>query len=202
MKEKEKIISFSKNIFLKEGFYKITMDELASGLRISKKTIYKYFPSKNKLIDTVVNNFQKKTKKQLNKIIEEQNNSIQKIKALTNFMVSLSFEVSPKILYDLQIHRPDLWNKIDKFRTTVIENVWEKIINSGKKEKYIINKPNDIIIALIIASVRGVVNPEFLLTHNYSIKEAYEITFEIIITGILTEKGKKLYYKSIAELKK
>lgn len=202
MKDKEKIILFSKETFLKNGFYKITMDEIAAGLRISKKTIYKYFPSKSKLLDAVVRAFQISIKKRLNKIISEQDNSILKIKVLANFLASLSFEISSKIMYDLQTHRPDLWKKIDNFRSTVIEEVWENIINSGKKEKCIINKPNDIIMTIILASIRDVINPTFLITHNYSMKEAFEITFEIIISGILTDKGKKLYYKSILESKK
>lgn len=202
MKDKDKIVVYSKDTFLKNGFYKITMDEIASGLRISKKTIYKYFPSKNKLLDAVVRTFQISIKKRLNKIIDEQDNSILKIKSLANFMANLSFEVSQKIMYDLQTHRPDLWKKIDKFRTNIIEEVWENIINSGKKEQCIVDKPNDIIMTIILASIRDVINPTFLITHNYSMKEAFEITFEIIISGILTEKGKNLYYKSILESKK
>ena len=51
MKEKEKIANYSKDVFFKSGFYKITMDEIAQGLRMSKKTIYKYFPSKKILFE-------------------------------------------------------------------------------------------------------------------------------------------------------
>ncbi len=202
MNEKEKIIAYSKDTFLKNGFYKITMDEIASGLRISKKTIYKYFPSKNKLVDTVVKVFQTNIKKKLNRIVNEQDNSILKIKALASFVANLSFNISQKMLYDLQTYRPDLWKKIDDFRSTAIKEVWVNIINIGKKEKCIVNKPNDIIITVILSSISEVINPKFLLNHNYSMKEAFEITFEIIISGILTEKGKKLYQKSILESKK
>ena len=57
MKEKEKISNYSQEVFFKSGFYKITMDEIAQGLRISKKTIYKYFPSKKNLLEAIVNSF-------------------------------------------------------------------------------------------------------------------------------------------------
>jgi AcrR family transcriptional regulator len=202
MNDKEKIISYSKETFLENGFYKITMDEIASGLRISKKTIYKYFPSKNKLIETVVKAFQTNIKKRLNKIVNEQENSILKIKTLANFLADLSFEIDQKMLYDLQTHRPDLWKKINSFRSIVIEEIWISIINAGKKEKCIVDKPNDIIITVIISSVSEVISPKFLLNHNYSMKDAFEIMFDIIISGILTDKGRKIYYKSISENKK
>ncbi len=202
MKEKDKIISFSKETFIQNGFYKISMDEIASSLRISKKTIYKYFPSKNKLVDAAVGAYQREIKKRINKIISEQDNSILKIKSLSKFFANLSLEINPKILVDIQTYRPDLWKKIDDFRTNVIQEVWIDIIENGKKEKCIVNKPTEIIIIVILSSLRTVINPSFLLNHNYSIKEAFEITFEIIISGILTEKGKKLYHKSMLENKK
>ncbi|MEE9430696.1 MAG: TetR/AcrR family transcriptional regulator [Melioribacteraceae bacterium] len=202
MKEKEKIVSFSKDTFLKNGFYKMTMDEIASGLHVSKKTIYKYFPSKNILVDSAVKIFRNNVKRKIKKIVSEQDNAILKIKALSDFFAKLSLDVNEKMLYDLQTHRPDLWKKLDDFRANVIEEVWSDIIETGKSEKCIVDKPNDIIITIILSSIRSVINPTFLINHSYSIKEAFNITFEIIIFGILTEKGKKLYHKSILENKK
>ena len=69
MKEKEKISNYSQEVFFKSGFYKITMDEIAQGLRVSKKTIYKYFPSKHILLETVVKAFIQSTKNRLIKKI-------------------------------------------------------------------------------------------------------------------------------------
>ncbi len=202
MREKDKIIEFSKNTFLKNGFHKVTMDEIASGLRISKKTIYKYFQSKNELVNAVVRIYQKNIKKQLNEAVDSKENSILKMKALAEFMAEFSINIDKRMLYDLQAYRPELWKKIDNFRIHVIEEIWINIINAGKKEKNIINKPNDIIITIILGSIKEIINPVFLLNHSYSMKQAFEITFEIILSGILTEKGKKLYYKSILESKK
>ena len=52
--EKDKILNYSKDRFFKDGFYKVTMDNIASGMRISKKTIYKYFTSKESLVESIV----------------------------------------------------------------------------------------------------------------------------------------------------
>lgn len=195
MEEKNKIVSYSQQLFLKSGFYKITMDEIAKGLSISKKTIYKHFPSKNKLVDAAVKLFRMELKRKIHKIIDEQENSILKIKALTKFFAEMSLKVDEKMLYDLQTQRPDLWEQIDEFRGKIIQEIWSDIINQGKKEEYIVDKPNDIIITIILYSLRGVITPTFLLNHNYSIKEAFRITFDILITGILTPKGLEIYNK-------
>ena len=195
MAEKEKIANYSKEIFFKSGFYKITMDEIAQGLRISKKTIYKYFPSKNYLLEFVIKSFMKSTKNKLLKNIGEQENSILKIKALSEIFAELSIKLNQKMLYDLQTHMPDLWEVVEKFRGQVIKNIWEDIINQGKLEGFIVEKPNDIIIEVIYSSIRSIINPKFLLNHNYSINEAFKITFDILIQGVLTPQGLKVYNK-------
>jgi AcrR family transcriptional regulator len=195
MHEKSKITNYAEKTFLENGFYKITMDEIARGLSISKKTIYKYFPSKNRLVDEVISLFQLRTKSKIEQAIANESNSIAKIKALANIFAELSIKLNQKLLFDVQTHRPDLWEKIENFREKLIRRIWEDIINQGKKEKYIIDKPNDIIITIIYSAIRSVINPAFLLNHNYSTKEAFKITFDIIIMGILTPKGLQVYNK-------
>lgn len=195
MNEKDKISNYSQDVFFKSGFYKITMDEIAQGLRISKKTIYKYFPSKNLLLESVVKTFMNSTKKRLLKNIAEQENSIMKIRALTEVFAELSLKLNQKLLYDLQTHMPELWESVEKFRGELIKKIWEDIINQGKKEGYIIDKPNDIIITVIYSAIRSIINPTFLLHHNYSMSEAFRITFDLLIQGLLTPEGLKVYNK-------
>ena len=50
---KEKIIEKSNELFLNLGFKSVTMDEIASSLGVSKKTIYKYFKNKTDLVASV-----------------------------------------------------------------------------------------------------------------------------------------------------
>ena len=192
---KERIENYSRDVFFRSGFYKITMDELAKGMRISKKTIYKYFPSKNILLDSIVKSFMAKTRKSLLNNISEQKNSILKIKALTEIFAELSLKMNEKMLYDLQTHRPELWDSVEKFRGKVIKDIWGDIINQGKKEGFIVDKPNEIIITVIYSSVRSVINPSFLINHEYSLHNAFNITFDLLINSILTEKGLKVYKK-------
>lgn len=195
MTEKNKITEFAREKFLQSGFYKISMDEIAKGLSISKKTIYKHFPSKNKLVDEVISDFRLGLKSKIEEIVDGKQNSILKIKMLTKIFAQFSLKLNQKFLFDMKTHRPDLWEEIEIFRKYQIENNWKRIINQGKAENYIIDQPSDIITSVIFSSVTSIVNPTFLLNHNYSISQAFQITFEIVIKGILTSKGLKVYNK-------
>ena len=53
--DRSKILEHSRKKFHAEGFYKTSMDEIAKDLHISKKTIYKHFPSKEELLRAITN---------------------------------------------------------------------------------------------------------------------------------------------------
>ncbi len=190
MKEKEKIIIHSTNEFLENGFYKTTMDQLASGMKISKKTIYKFFPSKILLLEKVIETFENKIKNDLEKIVESNECLIVKLKNLGAYFAKFSLKVNGKFISDFFNHQPELWKKIDTFRTDVIENVWSKIISEGKKEGLIIDVSNSIILIVVQSAIRGIINPRFLNESSLSTNEAFEQMFTILMNGILTEKGK------------
>ena len=51
---KEEIVKRALNDFMQYGFKTFTMDDLASKIGISKKTLYEHFPSKNDLVEAVL----------------------------------------------------------------------------------------------------------------------------------------------------
>ena len=51
---KEEIVNRPLNDFMPFGFKTFTMDDLASKMGISKKTLYEHFPSKNDLVEAVL----------------------------------------------------------------------------------------------------------------------------------------------------
>ena len=51
---KEEIVKRALNDFMQYGFKTFTMDDLANKMVISKKTLYEHFPSKNDLVEAVL----------------------------------------------------------------------------------------------------------------------------------------------------
>ena len=196
MDDKIKIRNYAIEKFLKNGFYKISMDEIAFDLGMSKKTIYKYFPSKEKLVEEVSISFREEVKNKIVEIINSKDNAVIKIVSLMREIGNLFVKVNEKMTIDLQKHMPGLWKGIDEFRTKQINKFLSSVIEQGKKEGLIIDLPTEIVMTIHIASVRAVVNPTFIMNNKFSFKEAMEYTFKIILNGILTEKGKEIFYKS------
>src|SRR6266566_7833177 len=52
--DRQRIVEAARSHFLSHGFRRITMDDLAVELAISKKTLYAHFPSKTALLEDVL----------------------------------------------------------------------------------------------------------------------------------------------------
>jgi len=200
MEEKDKIIEQIEDKLFKEGFYKTTMDEVASELGMSKKTIYKFFPSKDDLVMAIAKHFMNVMKSKIVPALNTDKNAIEKLAELINILATASDKISTKRMEEMKRHFPEIWNEIDRFRTKMMFENITKIINQGKDEGLFIDYPISIIMTILVVSVRSIVNPDFILNNSFSIIEGARFTFKIIIGGIVTEKGSKVFNQTINKI--
>ena len=200
MEDQNKIVEHTEEKFFRDGFYKTTMDEIASELKMSKKTIYKFFPSKDDLVMAIAKFFMNKMKSQILPALSTDKNAIEKLADLINILAKASEKISNKRMEEIKRHYPGLWIEIDRFRTEMMFGNITKVIDQGKKEGLFIDYPTNIVMNVLVASVRNIVNPDFILNNNFSIIEAARYAFKIIIGGIVTDKGKKIFNQTINKM--
>ena len=193
--EKEKILRFASQKFMKEGFYKTTMDEISAEMHMSKKTIYRNFSSKEDLVGAVAKKFFNENVQMIDQVLEIKYNAVEKLVRLFEVVGSIIVKVNDKILSDIHHYAPKHWKEIDEYRTKKMNSFLTDIISQGQKEGYFLKKRPEILIAVFIASIRAVVNPEFTINNQFTMLEALKSTIEILMNGILTEKGKKIFKK-------
>lgn len=191
--EKEKIIISSVDLFIKKGFSKTSMDDIAQSLKMSKKTLYKYFTSKETLLEETVFNFIETNHQQIQKIINLNDNAVAKAYNLFNFLGMVLMNISENFLSDLKNYFPDLWKDIDRLRSKLLKENLTKIIDQGKAEGYFIEESTFLIINTFISVIRGNVNPNIVLQKNTSIEDSFKGSIKILMQGILTSKGKKVF---------
>ena len=196
MKEINRILEMGEEKFFSEGFHKTKMDDIAAELKISKKTIYKFFTSKQELAHAVAKLFMEKMKNMIVPALSSNKNAIEKLNDLISILAKTSDRINPKTFDEIRLHFPEIWNEVDEFRTKMMFGNITKVIDQGKTERLFIDYPTPIVMNMLVASVRSVVNPEFILHNNFSLIEAASTAFQIMIGGIITEKGKKLLTKN------
>ena len=128
--EKEKILYAARGKFISEGFYKTPMDELAHELGVSKKTIYKYFPSKERLVEEVAGLQIREVTHELLEVINGKVNVVAKFANIFDVYSGRIMNCSEKWYKDLQVHAPHVWKKIDKVRSERINESLGKLIRN------------------------------------------------------------------------
>jgi AcrR family transcriptional regulator len=191
--EREKILIFTQEKFFREGFNRTTIEEIARELNISKNTIYKYFPGKEELLKACIFGLIEKSKIKVDTVINSRSNAIEKLLAILGILSNTIMNFSEKFLRDIQIQTPAIWEQIDEIRKKFMFANIMKIVEQGKKEKLFMDFPTELVLTVFVTSVRAVVNPSFLLNMNYTASDAINTTFRILIRGILTEKGYKIF---------
>ena len=200
MEDQNKIIEMTEEKFFRDGFYKTTMDEVASEIKMSKKTIYKFFPSKEDLVTAIAKHFMEGVKSKVVPALNSDKNAIEKLAELNSILAKISQKVSTKRMDEIRTYFPSLWTEIDSFRTKMMFGNITKVIDQGKAEGLFIDYPTPIIMNTLIYSIRAIVNPEFILNNNFSISEAALFVFKVVIGGIVTEKGRKIFNKTINKM--
>ena len=195
MELQDKIIELGEDRLFKEGFYKTRMEDIAVELRMSKKTIYKFFPSKSDLAMAVANHFTKKMESKILPILESDKNAIEKLAELLKLLSNTAGKIGDKVFKELKTHYPEVWQHVDSFRTEMMYGNITKVYEQGKREGLFLDFPTPIVMNVFVNAVRSTVNPEFIINNNFSIVTAAQTTFKIILGGVLTEKGKVLFSK-------
>lgn len=193
---KENIILYAREIFFSSGFHKTPMDLISSGLQISKKTLYKYFPSKEYLLEEIINRELANALGTVKKLVDSKKNVVEKIIAIFEYYMNRITKLSNQWLKDLRTHTPKLWEKVHSFEICNIYSRLKSLIEQGKREN-LINKnlSSDLIIQASIAITHSLIVPSMNIQQEYSLKELIKFIFEFQLNGILNDNGRKIYNK-------
>lgn len=194
-KDKDRILNYAREKFCSEGFYKTSMDELAKELQISKKTIYKYYTSKENLIEDIVNTNICADDCMMSSIIDSDDNVVLKLLKITNAHLSKTAKISEKWLKDIQTQTPHIYEQIKTFRAQKIESTMAKLISQGVKEELIEKIHPQIVISIMTTVSSNVSRSEFLIKNNISLHDALKGMFEFVFNGLLTPKGREIFQK-------
>lgn len=135
--KKESILEAATKVFVKEGYKKASIAEIAKGARSSQVTLYKYFSNKVSLARAVV----------IKLIIDGYNESeaylnatnktfVEKMQDMMNFGISMSNEISDDFvvfMYD-EFSGKNGDNSVMKVYNDNKHSFWKKLLDQGRDE--------------------------------------------------------------------
>lgn len=180
---KDKILqSVSENIEI-YGIKKLNLDLICKDLKISKKTIYKYFKNKDEIIKEYIRIILETDRESTMNIINE---DISLKEKCNNIIYTYHKYKLPFIIMDeIQLYYKEEWNSINELKKFKISEICSLLEEAKKKGE--IREDIDIsIVSLIIDEVsEKLLDNKTLKANNLKLNDVMNQVIEIILLGII-----------------
>jgi len=133
--QQELIISTASRLFEQFGIRSVSIDNVCSELRISKKTFYNYFPQKEDLVEAVLVYQRNIQKEKFTKIFKNKNAIDSLILTIREFRKNIGQE-SLAMCNDLEKYYPKVNDKFELIGREEMRAGFERFLNQGIEEGY------------------------------------------------------------------
>jgi AcrR family transcriptional regulator len=191
---RERILEAAQGEFRRHGSSRVSMDALAAGLGMSKKTIYKHFPSKDALLRAFVHLNMHRIENGISAVVRSDKSSLEKVTSLLGIVGNQVIHFSKEMQADLARHEPSLWKEIEAFRRRVVINNILPVLRQAKQEGMIhADLKPELFFLVLLNSIEGILNPFTLADQPFSTEEAFTGIFHILFRGALTPEASERF---------
>ena len=202
MDYKERIQAKADELFMRYGIRSISMDDIAAGLAMSKKTLYQFFADKDELVDAVVDKELKKGQQDCLACMQQSNDAVDEIFITMENIAEQFRNMNPMVLYDLEKFHESSFRKFLKHKNEFLLDVIRKNIERGIREELFRPEINvDVLSKFRLESMMIAFNINVFPPRKYNLVEVTQEIIEHYLYGVATLKGHKLILKYKQEKK-
>lgn len=169
-------------IFLREGFRRVTVEQLARQLRCSRRSIYQLAPSKEALFLRVLDRY-------LSRLREEGAKgalTAEPIKAFETYLapaIHAARKLSTTLMRDLTAYPPahEMWERHTSERMAGLRRLVRNCVDAGlfrAAEPYLVAE-------VVAASLRRISEPKFLAAAKMTYRDAVEELYGLLLHGLM-----------------
>lgn len=195
---REQVIETAAAAFSKSGIKNVRMDDIASLLSISKRTLYELFSDKEQLLKEVFLFHQRETAAYMTKIISGADNVLEIIFAFYKRKLSELGQTNPAFLRDLRKY-PKVIDFMKEARKKTDETAFAYFQQGVKQGIFRSDINFDIINQATFMQLEMLIYSD--LTYSYPLSEIYSEITTLHMRGITTEKGQKMVDDFLASMK-
>lgn len=172
------------------GTKSITLDDIASRMGISKKTIYSCCPDKKNLVDRIVVDYLSSHRAEAERVRAESRHAIDEVLQMARLARARMEQVSPAFLFDLNKYYPDIWARFEQYRTQEIFGQVVDVIKRGQQEGlFRTDLDTEIVAAMHLQHIRLLTEPGQQPRPERPVGDLIRHIISIFLQGIVTRKG-------------
>lgn len=193
--QRRRLLRGARDLFFELGFSRVSMDEIANTLGMSKRTIYQLIPSKRELLRQALLDKVEEISCGLETIVETDGpDFLQKLQQVGLFMISHLPQPSRHFLRDMEQSCSSIWEEVDTARARVVQERFSSLFRQGK-EQNILRRDIDstLLVKALVGMIQSTIQPDILAHLPLSIGQAFTSLFKLLCLGLLTERGRSVY---------
>ena len=187
---RDKILLGATDLFLSYGFKSVTMDDIASALGVSKKTIYQHFDNKTKLVEATTLNLFESISCGIDHICSLEKNPIEEIYSIKQFVMEHLKDEKSSPQYQLQKYYPKIFNTLKSKQFEVMQTCVTDNLNRGIKQGlYRESISVEFIARIYFNSILAIKDKDLFPLKKFSMNMLMSNYLEYHLRGICTPKG-------------
>jgi len=188
--ESKEIVERVRDLYMRYGIKSITMDDVASQLGMSKKTLYQFVSNKEELVGKVIDLEIELLNKGMECPERDNVNAIEELLFVGKVINKKMKELNYSTLFDLKKYYPHHYERLtnarrEKMHINVIRNI-EKGQHEGLYRK---DLDSNIIARIQISRVEGIVDNDILSVEEFTSERFFTEIFVYHIRGIANQTG-------------
>lgn len=190
----QRVVATARRHFLSQGFRRVTMDELADELGMSKKTLYGLFPSKTALVEAVILDKFRRAEADLRRITAASRGDVPgALRRLVAAVQTHTQEIQAPFVRDIQRDAPHLFEVVERKRRELIRRHFGKLLSEGRRARVIRRDiPMPLAMEILLGTVQAVMNPPKLIELGLTPEQGYSAIMSVIFEGLIVGTPRRL----------
>jgi AcrR family transcriptional regulator len=178
--------------YLSNGFRRVTMDDLAEELGMSKKTLYACFASKAALLKAVLLDKFNEIETDLRRITSGSEDVQASLHRLLACIQRHTEEIQPPFVRDIRREAPEMFQLVERRRQEIIRRHFGTLFEQGRRAGIIRKEiPTELLIVILLGATHATLNPPKMAELDLTPKTGFTAIITVVLQGALTNAGRR-----------
>ncbi|WP_324672596.1 TetR/AcrR family transcriptional regulator [Hymenobacter sp. GOD-10R] len=202
MEIKDRILQSAGALFSQRGLKSVSMDDIATHLAVSKKTLYKWFENKDQIVQATLEQYLSNNQCEGQQLLNGAANAIDEFFLMLEWIRNHFADIVPGIFYDMQKYYPGAWQLwLEHKNTFILAQIKANLQRGITEGLYRPELDVEVIARMRLALIELLLNAEVYPPRQFSQQRVQTCILEHFMLGIASLKGYKLInqYRHVTE---
>ena len=200
MEVKERIAEKAYELFNRYGIRSVSMDDIATQLGMSKKTLYHYYADKDELVSAVFSTVLEGNKSNCCLAEQQADNALHEVFLGFDRVQEMFSSMNPSVLFDMEKYHPASFRIFQEYQNGFLYRIITRNLERGIREGlYREGLDIDILTRFRIHSVLLPFDPDVFPNNRSHLVHIEQVLLEHFLYGITTPKGQKLIQNYLSQ---